>query len=76
MTVFTGTLVEIYLEDGSTIGKVEVGGTFKRILLTLVLNARVGDRILVESGMGISVLHNDRKESFDVLGYPGEDRRN
>ena len=76
MKVFTGTLVEIYLEDGTTMGKVEVGGTFKKILLTLILNAKVGDRVVVDSGMGVSVLDDERKEPFNVLGYPGEDRRN
>ena len=75
MNPITGKLVEIYIEDGTTMGRVEIQGVYQRILLTLVLDARVGDRVLVESGMGLSIIDRT-KETLNVLGYSGESGRN
>ena len=34
--------------------KVSIGGTYIRVPLTLLMEARVGDEILIESGIAIS----------------------
>ena len=77
MNAFAGRLVEIYIEDGTTFGIVEVDGMSKKTLLTLILDAHVGDQITVESGMGVSILHDgDEEETSHVLGFSRESRRN
>ena len=45
MNVLTGKIVEIYLEDGKTMGKVRVGGAMTNVALMLLMNAKVHDRI-------------------------------
>jgi hydrogenase maturation factor len=77
MKAVAGRLVEIYIEDGTTFGIVKVDGMFKKALLTLILDAHVGDEIAMESGMGVSILHGrDEEGTSQVLGYSRESRRN
>ena len=77
MNLVTGRIVEIYVEDGVTKAKVSVSGAFTRVALTLLMNARVGDEILIESGVGISRLDiSEGKETAHVFGDSGESARN
>ncbi len=53
MNLLSGQLVEIFIEDGVPKGKVKVGGAFMKVVLTLLMEARVGDTVLVDSGVAI-----------------------
>ena len=52
----TGEIVEIYLQEGSTTANVRVDGSFIAVPLLLLMNARVGDHILIDSGIALSRL--------------------
>jgi hydrogenase maturation factor len=54
MNLITGFIEEIYVHDGTTIGKVNVRGAYLKVPLTFLIDARVGDSILIESGVAIS----------------------
>lgn len=49
----SGKIVEIYVSEGSTKGKVLVDGSHIHVPLFLIMNARVGDHVLIESGIAI-----------------------
>jgi hydrogenase maturation factor len=76
VNLVTGRIVEIYVEDGVTKAKASVSGAFIRVALTLLMNARVGDEILIESGVAISSVNNEEKENEYVLGDSRESARN
>lgn len=72
MNLVQGTITEIYLEGGTTRGKVRVGGAVIGVQLVLLMDARVGDEVLVDSGVAISrVEANQNSENMYVLGNPG-----
>ena len=67
MTTLTAEILEIYVDEGLTYAKVRVGKALMRVLLLLLMDARVGDRILIESGVALSRVDNvQKKESADV----------
>jgi hydrogenase maturation factor len=69
MNLVTGRIVEIFLEDGVAKAKVDVDGVFMSVPLMLVMNTRVGDEILVGSGVAIAKVEGrERKEPQYVSG--------
>lgn len=70
MHLLTGCLKDIFIEEGVTKGKVQVGGAYTTVVLTLLLDAHVGDTIVVDSGVAIGVhaetLHKDAWEESHV----------
>ena len=54
MNLFSGRIEEIYVEEGMTMGKVNVRGALLRISLTFLTEAKIGDTVLIESGVAIS----------------------
>lgn len=56
MTLVTGEIVEIYQNGFSHMGKIRVSGAFIRVPLMLLPEARVGDLVLVEGGVGIGLV--------------------
>lgn len=62
--------MEIYVKEGVPWAKVNVGGGVHiRTPLTLLPDARVGEGVLVESGVAISTVHSEKgKESIHVSG--------
>jgi hydrogenase maturation factor len=54
MNVLTGEVVEIYVEDGKSMGKVSVNGAFAHVALMLLMDAKVGDTVLIDSGVALS----------------------
>lgn len=54
MNVLTGEVVEIYVEDGKSMGKVSVHGAFVHVALMLLMDAKVGDTVLIDSGVALS----------------------
>jgi hydrogenase maturation factor len=69
MNLVTGKIMEIYIEGGTTKAKVSVGGACCRVVMTLLIDARVGDTVLVDSGVAISTVQQvDAMEVSHVLG--------
>jgi hydrogenase maturation factor len=60
MNIITGQLEEIYVDDGMTIGKVSVRGAYLKVPLTFLMSAKVGDTIVIESGVAISKSEKER----------------
>ena len=72
MTDLTGEIVDIYLDGGSAKAEVRVGGKTLRVPLTLLMEARVGDTVVVQSGMAVARAGKRRKkESTHVSGSAG-----
>jgi hydrogenase maturation factor len=69
MNLVTGRITEIYVEGGTTRAKVSVGGAQFRVMMTLLMDAHVGDNILIDSGVAISTVQPiEAKEVSHVLG--------
>ena len=54
MNIITGQIEEIFVNDGMTMGKVSVRGAYLKVPLTFLISAKVGDTIVIESGVAIS----------------------
>lgn len=54
MSLVSGAILEIYVEDGITMAKVNVKGAFVRVPVLLLSQASVGDVVLIDSGVAIS----------------------
>jgi hydrogenase maturation factor len=68
MNLLTGQIEEIYIENGTTYGKVNVNSAYKRVPLFFLLDAKVGDTILIEAGVGISIYHEETEYVFSDTG--------
>jgi hydrogenase maturation factor len=55
MNIITGQLVEIFVADGTTMGNVSVRGAYVKVPLTFLMSAKVGDTVVIESGVAISI---------------------
>jgi len=64
MNFITGDIEEIYVEDGSAIARVNVRGAMVRVPLTFLLEAKVGDTILIESGVAISKVEPEQAQEL------------
>lgn len=54
MNLIYGRIVEMFSEDGLFAGKIRVAGAIKKVALDLLVEPRVGDRVLVCDGIAIS----------------------
>ena len=54
MNLVSGVIEEIYVQEGMTMGKVSVRGPSLKVPLIFLMDARVGDTIVIESGVAIS----------------------
>ncbi len=54
MNLLSGTIEEIYVQEGTTMAKVSVKGAMTRVPLYFLPEAHVGDVVLIESGVAIS----------------------
>jgi hydrogenase maturation factor len=52
----TGELIEIVEERGARIGRIRVRGAVTRVDLSFVPDAKVGDTVLAQAGVAISVM--------------------
>ena len=69
MNLLTAEIVEIYVEEGVLWARVSVGGVHMRTPLKLLPDAHVGDGVLIESGVAISIVRSEqRKEDTHVSG--------
>ena len=68
MNLVTGRILDIYIEGGITKAKVSVSGAQFRVVMTFLMDARVGDDVLVDSGVAISTVQPiEMEESGHVL---------
>ncbi len=56
-----GEITEIYIRDGSTLAKVRVDGSYLHVPLLLLMNARVGDHVVIDAGIAISNVERKMK---------------
>jgi hydrogenase maturation factor len=54
MNLLSGQIEQIYVNEGMTMGKVNVRGALLKVSLTFLMDAKVGDTILIESGVAIA----------------------
>lgn len=54
MKSIIGEIIEIFIQGGSTKGLVRIKGGLIEVPLLLVMNAKKGDRVIIESGIAIS----------------------
>jgi hydrogenase maturation factor len=64
MSLLTGRIEQIYAESGLLMGKVNVRGAFIRVPLTFVSDARIGDIVVIESG--VAVARTDRDPASEI----------
>lgn len=50
---------EIYVEEGATLAKVCIDGEFVAVPILFLARAKVGDIVLIESGVAVSTLEED-----------------
>ena len=62
MKDYTGTITEILVEGGTTYAIVGARGMNDRVSLTLVMDARVGDEVRVESGVAMEMFPRPTKK--------------
>jgi len=53
MNLVRGILTNIFIKEGTTMGTVNVHGAIFDVPLTLLLNAKIGDIIIIDSGIAI-----------------------
>lgn len=72
MNLVYAQIIEILVEDGMRIGRIDVGGAIKKAPLDLLTNAECGDTVLLCDGVAISkVRPAGVAENNDV---PGDSR--
>jgi hydrogenase maturation factor len=54
MNLIKGKINEIYVESGTMMAKARFHGAYRRVAVTFLIDAKVGDMILIESGVSIS----------------------
>lgn len=63
MNLITGEIVEIYMNGAGPLGKVRIRGALMNVILGLVPEARVGDKVLIDSGVAITTVSDEPKEA-------------
>ncbi len=72
MTLVTGVITEILTTPDSRAAKVRVGGAYMHAALELLPDARVGDVVLVESGVALAIHREiNGEETSHVPGNSG-----
>ncbi len=64
MNLISGQLEEIYVHEGMTMGKVNVRGALLKVSLTFLMDAKIGDMILIESGVAISKMELEQTKEI------------
>jgi hydrogenase maturation factor len=71
MNLHYGRVVALFSEDGILAGKVRVGGACKRVFLDLLVDPRIGDRVLICDGVAISKVEGQATTEINyVSGNP------
>ncbi len=73
MTLLIGKLADIHSEEGMKIGRVHVKGAVEEVQLLLTPEARVGDDVLIDSGVAVAIVDDVQSEGVkNVPGHTGE----
>ena len=56
MNFQSAEIKEIYVEEGATLAKVCIDGEFVSVPILFLARAKVGDIVLIESGVAVSTL--------------------
>jgi hydrogenase maturation factor len=67
MNLLYGEIVETFPEDGMFAGKIRVGGAIKKVSLDLLVEPRIGDRILICDGVAISKVEGQRTTEINYV---------
>jgi len=62
-----GEITEIFVLDGSTRAKVLVDGTYLTVPIFLLMNAAVGDQIVIDGGIALSKIERRPSRSGSTL---------
>jgi hydrogenase maturation factor len=62
MNLVSGEICEIFVQDGITMAKVSVSGAIIQVPILFLPEVRVGDVVLIESGVAISKVEELSKE--------------
>jgi hydrogenase maturation factor len=63
----TGEIVEIYLQEGAVTAKVRLEGSIITVPLLLLMNARIGDHVLIDAGIALSRVQYDRVRAKELV---------
>ncbi|MBI5463937.1 MAG: HypC/HybG/HupF family hydrogenase formation chaperone [Ignavibacteriales bacterium] len=63
MNLLTGTIREISESGQERVGKVSVNGAIVHVPLLLIPDAKVGDEVLVESGVAIARVEQPKEQN-------------
>ncbi|GEM_PF-972976 len=75
MTLLVGKLADIRVEEGMRIGKVRVKGAVEEVQLLLTPVAKVGDDVLIDSGVAVAIVNDKQiEEEKNVPGHTGKSR--
>ncbi len=64
----TGELVELYISNGTTIGKVHMDGTYIHVPMFFIIDATIGDTVTVESGIATSIYRQEEETDYAFAG--------
>ena len=67
MNLLYGQIVETFPEDGMLAGKIRVGGALKKVSLDLLVEPRIGDRVLICDGVAISKVEGQRTTEINYV---------
>jgi len=68
MRLVTGEIVEIHPDAQKPMARVRVAGAFVRVSIMFLPEAKVGDCILIDSGVAIAKVEPQSEENQNVLG--------
>mgnify|MGYP001356892281 CR=1 FL=1 len=76
MHCVTGKIIELYMEGELPMAKVGVHGAFLRVPVSFTQGAKVGDFLLIESGVAIAIVPTPiSEEQNNVSGDTGQGHR-
>jgi hydrogenase maturation factor len=62
MNLITGEVVDIYVDGWKTMGRVRISGALMHVPMMFLPDAKVGDRILIDSGVAIAKVESRQSE--------------
>ncbi|MGA9363420.1 MAG: HypC/HybG/HupF family hydrogenase formation chaperone [Bacteroidota bacterium] len=68
MRLATGEIVEIHPNAQKRMARVRIAGAFKSVPVMFLPDAKVGDCILIDSGVAIAKVKPQAEENRNVLG--------
>lgn len=68
MRLVTGEIVEIHPDAQKPMARVRIAGAFVRVSIMFLPEAKVGDYILIDSGIAVAKVKPQAEESRYVLG--------